>query len=100
MCDGVKELQQYEQQWHLDKRVPIAIIITLIGQVGLGLIVGTLMWAQINVNTRDILDLKMVMPHVYRMVENTDNMAEDINELKGVVKDLAEKLREQARNGK
>lgn len=110
MCDGVKalekliehqneKLESYERHWHLDKRVPIALIATVTGQFIMVVVLGTLMWAQIGVNRENIHDIQEVMPQVYKMVENTQHMKEDIAEMNQNIKDLTKQLW-QSNNGR
>jgi hypothetical protein len=106
MCDGVRALEKlieqqherlgaYERHWHLDKRVPIALIATVTGQFIMVVVLGTLMWAQIGVNRDNIQDIQKVMPEVYKMVENTQHMKEDISEMNSNLKELTKQLWQQ-----
>lgn len=112
MCDGVKALERlidkasqiperYETSWHLDKRVPIALILTVIGQALFFSAVAGVMWLQVQINKQDITKINEVMPQVYKMVENTDHMKEDIQEMNSNLKDLADRLLDYAiKNGR
>lgn len=112
MCDGVKALEnlikqaadvpeRYETSWHLDKRVPIALILTVVGQAIFFSAVAGVMWLQVQINKQDITKINEVMPQVYKMVENTDHMKEDIQEMNSNLKALSDRLLDYAiKNGR
>lgn len=97
MCDGVKALKDYEEHWHLDRRVPIAIIITMVGQLGLGLIVGTLMWAQIKENSKDIQIMTSVQHQVIRIQSDVSHMKDNIDRMATAVDKMTIELRDNGR---
>lgn len=97
MCDGVKALRDYEGHWHLDKRVPIAIILTMVGQLGMGLIVGTLMWAQIKENAKDISIMTSVQHQVIRIQSDVSHMKDNIDRMTNAVDRLTQELKENGR---
>lgn len=51
--------QTEETSWHLDKKVPIALIFVLLGQLGMGVWVASKLQAQVENHDRRIVSLEM-----------------------------------------
>lgn len=71
--------------WHLDKRVPIALIVTIIMQTG-----GALWWAasqseRVNYIERSVIASEPIKGQIIRLETKMDSLNENIVELKSAV---------------
>lgn len=81
-----------ENEWHLDKRVPIALILTLLAQIAGFAWVASAMWSSIDTNRRDIDRVQVSINAIRenaniqavqlgRIEENTARMRDDVSRL-------------------
>jgi len=91
-----KEIQDYESHWHLDKRVPIAIILSFLGTVMLQSVLAAYAYGKlaerVEHNEQSIISLQNVVPEIYRMSANMESMRKDISEMNNNNRILAERL--------
>jgi len=77
--------RQYDREWHLDKKVPLALIVTLSLQT-----VAIVWWAA-SISARvDVLEQRVVAAapqaeRIIRLEAKLDNVVDKIAEIKGLV---------------
>jgi len=66
---------QETEQWHLDKRVPLALIWTIMAQTVALIVAGTILWSQVQSQARDLSRVEL---QITRDVQRLDRQIGEI----------------------
>lgn len=79
------ESPEYDKEWHLDKKVPVAMMVTLLLQTG------AIVWWAAGISVRvDVLEQRAITAapqaeRIIRLESKLDNITDKVAEIKGLV---------------
>lgn len=82
MADGNQSTRQSEGQWHLDKRIPIALIVTLAMQGAVGIAWMSTLGERVNAIERGVIARATQGDRLTRVEVKVDGLVETTSEIK------------------
>jgi hypothetical protein len=75
----------YERQWHLDKKVPLALIITIIGQTIVAAWGASNLWTRVGELERQVQIAAPQAERIIRLETKVDGISDRLTEIKTLV---------------
>jgi len=83
--EDLRSSRDYEAQWHLDKKVPIALIVTIVGQTIVAAWGASNLWTRVGELERQVQIAAPQFERVIRLETKVDGITGSLSEIKALI---------------